>query len=48
MSRGFRIGCEDLDVAEAVVVYPGVERFPLGGGVLAMGPVAAVQWLRAL
>ena len=47
VSRGFRIGCEDLGIAEAVVVYPGVERFPLGDGVLAMGPLAAVQWLRA-
>ncbi|MSR03107.1 MAG: ATP-binding protein [Gemmatimonadetes bacterium] len=45
VSRGFRIGCEDLGVAEAVVVYPGVERFPLGGGVTAMGPAAAAQWL---
>ena len=47
VSRGFRVGCEDLGVAEAVVVYPGVERFPLGGGVIAMGPAAAAQWLEA-
>ncbi len=46
VSRGFRVGCGDLKVAESVVVYPGAEQFPLGGGVTAMSPVAAVRWLR--
>ncbi len=45
VSRGFRQGCEDLAVAEAVVVYPGAERYPLGGAVTAMGPAAAARWL---
>ena len=45
VSRGFRIGCDDLGVAESVVVYPGPDRFPLGGGTIAMGPAAAVRWL---
>lgn len=46
VGKGFRIGCEDLKVSAAAVVYPGAERFPLGGGVVAIGARDAVAWLQ--
>jgi hypothetical protein len=46
VSKGFRIGVDDLRASGGIVVYPGEERFPLGGGVEAMGPADAVAWIR--
>jgi predicted AAA+ superfamily ATPase len=46
-SKGFHIGCADMAVSAAAVVYPGAERIPLGAGVEAVGVSKAVEWLRA-
>lgn len=35
--RGFASACEDVQPARAYIVYPGTDRFPLGGGVEAVG-----------
>lgn len=37
VERGFHIACEDLEVKQRYVVYPGTEIFPLRAGVQAMG-----------
>ena len=45
-SKGFRLACEDLRPTEALLVYPGAERIPLGRGVEAIGlndAIALVQ-----
>jgi len=34
--RGFHAACADLDPERKVVVYPGTERYPLGGGIEAI------------
>lgn len=35
-AAGFRLACEDLDVARAFVVYPGAEAYPLGNGAMTL------------
>ena len=35
VEKGFHIACEDLGVTKRFIVYPGSERFSLGGGVVA-------------
>lgn len=35
--RGFAIACDDLQIAQRYVVYPGLERFPLRHGAQAIG-----------
>jgi predicted AAA+ superfamily ATPase len=35
--KGFAIGCDDLQISQRYVVYPGQERIPLRHGALAMG-----------
>ena len=37
LEKGFHIACGDIGPAEAFVVYPGTERFPLGQGIHAIG-----------
>jgi len=44
--RGLRNGCADIGAAEAIVVYPGEERFPLGDGIEAVGVREAMVWIR--
>ncbi len=41
VERGFHAACEDLAPQRKLVVYPGLEPFPLGNGVQAM-PLAAL------
>jgi len=36
VEKGFHHACEDLDPRRRIVVYPGSERFPLGGGIEAI------------
>ena len=45
-TRSFWNGVEDVGATEAIVVYPGRERFPLGGGVEALGPGDSIRWIR--
>jgi len=47
VSRGFRNGLEDMDIRESIVIYPGYEEIPLGGGTLALGLHEALEWIRA-
>ena len=35
--KGFAIACDDLQIAQRYVVYPGLERIPLRHGAQAMG-----------
>ena len=46
LSKGFWNACDDLAVTEAIVAYPGAERFPLASGVEALGLHDAVSWVR--
>ena len=41
VERGFHAACEDLSPKRKLVVYPGVESFPMGHDILAM-PLAAL------
>lgn len=41
VERGFHAACEDLAPQRKLVVYPGLEPFPLGNAVQAM-PLAAL------
>ena len=45
VGKGFWNGCSDLDVTEAIVVYPGDEVIPLGKGVHAMNVRDAMGWV---
>jgi len=46
VSRGFRNGLEDLEIHESIVMYPGSEAIPVGGGTIAMGLHDALEWIR--
>ena len=46
VTRGFRNGCEDVGASEAIVAYPGRERFPLAEGIEAIGVHDAMGWIR--
>jgi predicted AAA+ superfamily ATPase len=46
--RGFYSACEDLEPAAAFVVYPGEERFPLKGGIEAIGLEGLCRELRTV
>ncbi len=46
VSKGFWIGRDDLGATEALVIYPGSERIPLGAGVEARGLHDALAWVR--
>jgi predicted AAA+ superfamily ATPase len=45
LSKGFWNACDDLAVTEAIVAYPGAERFPLAAGVEALGLHDALSWV---
>ena len=45
VERGFHVACEDLEVKQRYVVYPGTENFPLRAGVQAMGLKELVEKL---
>ncbi|MBI4207469.1 MAG: hypothetical protein HY527_20825 [Betaproteobacteria bacterium] len=46
MSRGFLIGCDDVNATRRLVIYSGQGAFSLGHGVEAMGLLDAVKLLR--
>jgi uncharacterized protein len=46
VSKGFWIGREDLGAAGGLVIYPGLERIPLGNGTEARGVRDAMEWVR--
>ena len=46
LSKGFEIACDDLDVTQRYVVYPGTDRFPMRHGTQAIGLVALMQLLQ--
>lgn len=37
LQKGFAIACDDLQIAQRYVVYPGQERIPLRHGAQAIG-----------
>jgi uncharacterized protein len=45
VSKGFHLGCEDIEADERYVVYPGSERFPLGYKVQAISLLEMMQRL---
>lgn len=45
--RGFAVACDDLQIAQRYVVYPGTERFTLRHGAQAIGLPELVQLLQA-
>ncbi len=46
LAKGFWNGRNDLGAREALVIYPGDERIPLGDRVEAFGLHDAIQWVR--
>jgi len=46
VTRGLRNGCEDVGASEAIVAYPGHDRFPLADGIEAIGVRDAMGWIR--
>ena len=46
LAKGFWNGRDDIGAREALVIYPGDERIPLGDRVEAMGLHDAIQWVR--
>ncbi len=50
LSKGFHLGCEDVNATQRFVVYPGTERYPLSNDVTAIPlkeMIAEIQALRA-
>ncbi len=45
LSKGFHLGCEDIKATKKFIVYPGLEKFPLGSGVYAMPLLEMMQEL---
>ena len=45
VSKGFWIGRDDLGAADALVIYPGRERIPLGVSAEALGLREALLWV---
>jgi hypothetical protein len=48
LSKGFYLGCEDIEATQRFIVYPGKERFPVANGVTALSVVDMMQVLREL
>lgn len=48
VSKGFHIGCNDIDAKRKLVVYPGNDRFSLGQKIEAIGLLDFVGELRSL
>ena len=48
LQRGFHSACEDLKPQRQFVVYPGVERFSVGGGTEAIGVTDLAEQLRSM
>jgi len=46
LSRGFWNGRDDVDAHEALVIYPGDERIPIGDRTEALGLHDAIAWVR--
>jgi len=46
VSKGFDIACDDLELTQRFVVYPGTERFPMRHGAQAIGLVELMQDLQ--
>jgi hypothetical protein len=46
LSKGFGLACDDLDIAQRFVVYPGTERFPMRHGAHAIGLLELMQVLQ--
>ena len=46
LSKGFGLACDDLDIAQRFVVYPGTERFPTRHGAHAIGLLELMQVLQ--
>jgi predicted AAA+ superfamily ATPase len=48
VSKGFYLGCEDIDATKRFVVYPGKEQYPLTNDVMAVSLVEMMGELRDL
>jgi hypothetical protein len=46
VDRGFRQACQDLQPTASFVVYPGIDRFPLGPNLTAIGLADLVKELK--
>jgi len=45
-SKGFRFGADDIDATHRFFVIPRGDRYPLGGGIEAIGLTEFLAWLR--
>ena len=45
VSKGFHFACEDIKATHKFVIYPGEERYPLSGGIEALGLIEFLQLL---
>ncbi len=48
LSKGFHLGCEDIQATHRYVVYPGKERFPVSKGILALPLTEMMEELSVL
>lgn len=48
LSKGFHIGCEDINATKRFLVYPGKERFPAAGGTTVISLVDMMNEIRTL
>ena len=48
VEKGFRSACADLKPHRRFVVYPGIERFSVGGATVALGMPALAAELQAM
>ena len=48
VSKGFQLGCEDIEATHRFVVYPGKERFPVSAGIFAIPLLEMMNELRSL
>ncbi|HBH78830.1 MAG TPA: ATPase [Nitrospira sp.] len=47
-SKGFHLGCEDINATHRVIVYPGVEQYPASNHVIVMPLVQTMTELREM
>lgn len=48
LSKGFYLGCEDIEATHRFIVYPGTERFPVGKNVTAISLMDMMDELRKI
>ncbi len=48
LSKGFHLGCEDIEATHRFIIYPGKERFPVAKEITAIPLLEMLDELRSI